>query len=149
MQRKWTVLAAAVVSVTVIAVGLAMAQDEDSPLHKIMEEVNKNNLIITKGVRNAVSFKKEQQKVVTSAKELVTLAKKAREREYGEKAAQKQKKTYEDWTRMIDAFTTKADMLVTVASKSGATQAAAKKAFTAVKAACTNCHNDFRVDENP
>ena len=66
MLRKWTILGVTMAAVTVLATGFSMAQDEDSPLHKLMEEVNKKNLAITKGVRTAVAFKKSQ-KVVAEA----------------------------------------------------------------------------------
>ena len=60
MPRKWMFLAAAMVSMSVLTVGIAGADDEDSPLHKLMERVNAKNLAITKGVRTAVAFKKAQ-----------------------------------------------------------------------------------------
>ena len=66
MPRKWMFLAAAMVSMSVITVGVAGADDEDSPLHKLMERVNAKNLAITKGVRTAVAFKKSQTDVVAA-----------------------------------------------------------------------------------
>ena len=79
MPRKWMFLAAAMISVSVLTVGVAGADDEDSPLHKLMERVNAKNLAITKGVRTAVAFKKAQTDVVAAAEELTKLAKEARE----------------------------------------------------------------------
>jgi cytochrome c556 len=121
-----------------------MAQDEDSPLHKIMEQVNSKNLAITKGVRTAVAFKKSQDVVVESAKELVKLSKEARA---FKEPSEKQKQPYEKWTSLMDDMTKASEELAKVAAEDGVTQAQAKKAHATVKASCTACHNVFRVDE--
>jgi cytochrome c556 len=133
-------------SATALATGLALADQDapESPLHKIMEKVQSNNLIITKGVRTAVAFKKAQKQVVTSAEELLKLAKEARE---FKEPSEKQKQPYEKWTALIDDFTKSADDLAKAAGKAGASQAAVKKAHGVVKGKCTACHNVFRVDE--
>src|SRR5262245_38020033 len=106
MLRKCMVLAVAMVSVSVLTVGISIAQDEDSPLHKIMEQVNKQNLAITKGVRTAVAFKKAQQEVVTSAEELVKLSKEARG--LGKDTVKKAKDVPDaatKWNQLMDVFT--------------------------------------------
>ena len=144
MLRKWTILGLTMAAVATLATGFAMAQDEDSPLHKIMEEVNRKNLVITKGVRTAVAFKKAQEDVVESAKELAKLSKEARE---FKEPSEKQKQPFETWTKLMDDMTKASEELAKVAGEDGATQAKAKKAHAAVKASCTACHNVFRVDE--
>ncbi len=80
MQRKWMLLPAMTLAVTALVAGLSMADDEDSPLHKKMEEVNKANLAIKKAVRTAVAYKKAQasNEIVKHADELVRLGKEAR-----------------------------------------------------------------------
>src|SRR3954470_4874765 len=99
MLRKWTTLGLMMTMVTALAVGVSMAQDKDSPLHKIMEQVNAKNLAITKGVRTKVAFKKSQKVVADSANELVKLAKDAR---VYKEPSQKQKQPYEKWTKLMD-----------------------------------------------
>jgi cytochrome c556 len=149
MPYKWGVLAVTVVSVSLVAAGLAMAQDESSPLHKVMEQVQKHNLVITKGVRTAVAFKKAQPAVVASAKELAELAKKARG--YGEEPSKKQKQPIEKWNELADDLAKEATKFAEVVEKGGTSQAKAqakaKVAFKAVSKSCTACHTVFRVDE--
>jgi cytochrome c556 len=148
MLRKCMTLAAAMVAVTAATVGISMADDEDSPLHKLMEKVNAKNLAVTKGVRTDVAFKKSQKDVVDSAEELVKLSKQARD--MGKDAVKKAKDVTDaaaKWNTLMDVFTATSENLAKVAGKSGAKQAEAKDAHTAVKKACTECHNVFRIEE--
>jgi cytochrome c556 len=144
MLKKWTILGLTMAAMTAMVTGFAMAQDEDSPLHKIMEQVNAKNLVITKGVRTAVAFKKSQKDVAESAKELVKLSKEAR---VFKEPSEKQKQPYDKWTALMDDMTKASEDLAKVAEKDDVTQAQAKKAHATVKASCTACHNVFRVDE--
>src|SRR3954453_19894951 len=105
MPRKWMILAAAMVSVTALTVGIAGADDEDSPLHKLMEQVNAKNLAITKGVRTSVAFKKAQKDVVTSAEDLAKLAKEAKG--LGKDVVKKAKDVKDGdtkWNELMDSF---------------------------------------------
>ena len=114
MLRKWTILGLTMAAMTAMATGFAMAQDEDSPLHKIMEQVNAKNLAITKGVRTAVAFKKSQKVVADSAKELVKLSKEAR---VFKEPSEKQKQPYETWTKLMDDMTKASEELAKVADE--------------------------------
>jgi cytochrome c556 len=148
MPRKWMFLAAAMISVGVLTVGVAGADDEDSPLHKLMEKVNAKNLAITKGVRTAVAFKKAQTDVVAAAEELTKLAKEARE--LGKDTVKKAKDVPDaatKWNELMDQFASTSENLVKVAGKPSAKQEEAKAAHTAVKKACTDCHTIFRIEE--
>ena len=79
MNRKWLAfpLSAGVLFVLGIVAGpgLRGANDDESPLGKVMEKVNKHNSTITKGVRNKTNFLKSRKDVEKSAKELAKLAK--------------------------------------------------------------------------
>jgi cytochrome c556 len=148
MPRKWMILAASMVSMSVLTVGIAGADDEDSPLHKLMERVNAKNLAVTKGVRTAVAFKKAQSDVVAAAEDLAKLAKEARE--LGKDTVKKAKEVPNaaaKWNELMDAFASTSENLAKVAGKAGATQEEAKSAHTAVKKACTDCHTLFRIEE--
>src|SRR5688500_9357537 len=118
MLRKWTILGLMMATVTVLATGFAMAQDEDSPLHEIMEEVNLQDLVSTKGVRTAVAIKKAQKDVADSAKELAKLSKEARE---FKEPSEKQKQPYETWTKLMDEMTKASEELAKVAGEDGVT----------------------------
>src|SRR5206468_771295 len=79
MLRKCMTLAAAVTAVTLAVAGIGFAApDDESPLAKLMEKVNQKNLVITKGVRTAIAWKKDQKKVADAAGELAELGKEAR-----------------------------------------------------------------------
>lgn len=58
MLRKWMVLAAMMVSVSVLAAGLSMADDDESPVHKLMEKVGTKSNAIKKAIRTAPAYKK-------------------------------------------------------------------------------------------
>ncbi|MEA2633111.1 MAG: hypothetical protein QOE66_3330 [Chloroflexota bacterium] len=148
MPRKWMILAAVMVSVTALTVGIAGADDEDSPLHKIMEKVQAKNLVILKGVRTKVAFVKSQKDVAVSAEELVKLAKQARELggDYIKKAKDVPNPAAR-WNELMDNFASSSDHLAKVAGKPTATHEQAKESFAAVKKACADCHKDFRVED--
>jgi cytochrome c556 len=150
MNRKWLAfpLSAGVMLVLglVAGPGLQGAFDDESPLGKIMEKVNKHNSTITKGTRNKVSFAKSRKDVENSAKELVKLAKDAKpikDAVAKAKVADPQKK----WDEYMDDLIKTSGKLGDVTGKASATFDEAKNAFTDVKKACADCHKDFRVDE--
>jgi hypothetical protein len=147
MPRKWMVLAAAMVSVTTLSVGISMADDEDSPLHKLMEKVNAKNLVVTKGVRNPAGFAKAQKDVVTSAEDLAKLAKEAGDMKDAVKKAKGVENADTKWNELITAFATSSEQLAKVAGKSGATQVEAKEAHAAVKKSCADCHKLFKTED--
>ncbi|GAC1464435.1 MAG: hypothetical protein NVSMB9_03080 [Isosphaeraceae bacterium] len=144
MLRKWTILALTMTTFTAVSSSLSVAGDEDSPIHKLMETVSAKNNAISKGVRTAVAFKKSQKDVAANATELAKLGKEAREIK---EPAEKQKKSFAEWTSLMDDYIKKAEGLAEVAGKSDAKQEEAKKAHNAVKASCTACHNVFRVED--
>jgi cytochrome c556 len=147
MLRKWTTIAVTLTAVLLTASGLSMADDEDSPLHKLMEKVNAKNNAITKGVRTQVLFKKAQARneLAKAAEELVKLGKEARD---ATEPAVKQKKSQAEWTKLMDAFIKKSEELHGLVSEPATKQGEAKKAHTAVKATCAACHEVFRVEDD-
>jgi cytochrome c556 len=152
MIRKWLVFAVSagfLISLGV-GVGLSTAQEEKKggPLENVMEQVQKNYLAITKGTRNAVFFKKSQKDVEKSAKELVKLAKQAKPVKHYLKNAKNVSDPAKKWEELVDNLIKSSEKLGEVAGKPAATHAEAKSAFADVKKVCTECHNDFRIDEN-
>jgi len=126
---------------------LLKAADDESPLEKIMEKVNKHNNTITKGVRTKVAFAKAQKDVEKSAKELVKLAKEAKDHKDAAKKAKDVADPEKKWDEYIEELIKTAEELGKVAGKSGTTFQDAKDAFGKVKKVCTDCHKDFRVDD--
>jgi len=146
MFRKGTTLAAAVTAVVVAAAGLSFA-DEDSPMHKLMEKVTKDNNAIGKGVRSAVAYKKSQKELPGLAEDLVKLGKEARDLPDAKKEVDKAKKSMSEWTGLMDDFIKKTEDFKTLVSKPGTSQAQARSSHNQVKAACAACHTVFRLED--
>lgn len=147
MQRKWLIAAVTMISFSALAAGLSLA-DEEGPLHELMEKVNKNSNAIKKAVRTPVAYKKSGKDIPGHADELIKLAKEAKEKgkDYAKKA-KNVKEPEKRWLELSDAFATQLEKFHATASKPGTTQAQAKSAWGLVSQTCTNCHNDFRVEE--
>ncbi len=157
MTRKW--IGFAVVATLVAASGfasrLSLAQDQEkhkeneTPLGKIMHEVQQCKLAINKGVRNPASFKKAQKDVEKSSVELVKLAKKSKPlKETYLKNAKNESDPKKKWDEIMDAFIKASEDLSASATKTGAEQKKVKDAFQLVNKTCTDCHTVFRVDES-
>jgi cytochrome c556 len=148
MPRKWMMITALMASVSVLTIGVSMADDEDSPLHKVMEQVNAKSLAITKGVRTAVAFKKAQKDVAAAAEDLIKLAKQAKE--LGQDHIKKAKEVPNagaKWNELMDSFASSSQHLAKVVGSPSAKQEEAKSAHTALKKVCTDCHTVFRIEE--
>ncbi len=126
---------------------LSWADDDESPLEKIMEKVQKHNSTIQKGVRSKPNFAKAQKDVVKSAKELITLAKDAKKIKDAVKKAKDVADPEKKWDTYMDDFIKTCEELEKVAGKSDATFEDAKEAFKKVTSACADCHNDFRKEK--
>jgi cytochrome c556 len=151
MNRKWLAfpLSAGILLVLAIAAapGRLKADDEESPLGKIMEKVNKQNNNIKKGTRNKVFFAKQQKDVHKSAKELAKLAKEAKPMQDAIKKAKDVAEPQKKWDEYIDALIKTSEKLGEVTAKPNASFDDAKQATTNVQNACATCHKDFRVEE--
>jgi cytochrome c556 len=148
MLRKWTVFAlSAGILIAIAGAGFGL-DDDESPLGKVMEKVNKQKNAIYKGTRNLVSYKKSHKDVATSSKELVKLAKEAKPLKDALAKAKNEANPQQKWNELMDAFIGKSEELSEVAGKSSPDYNNTKKAFSAVTKTCTECHTVFRVDEN-
>ena len=145
-NRKLTILA-----LTALATGLgfagysmALAGDDDSPLHKAMEQVQAKNAFILKNLKTPALFKKNQKEIAESAKALATLGKSVRD-EMG--PAKEMKKDQREWTTLMDSYVKESDAFAEAVAKPDMTQVVAKDKFKAVTATCTACHTPFRKDD--
>jgi cytochrome c556 len=156
MNRKWIGLAAALALVA--ACGLAgrvsIAQDQEkpkeqeTPLGRIMEKVQKHNIALTKGTRNVAAFKKSQKEVEKSSGELAKLAKESKPyKEAYLKNAKDESNPQKRWDEIMDAFARTSKDLASAAAKEGATQKEAKDLFQKVKNTCADCHTVFRIEK--
>ena len=147
MNPKWTVLTVIAAAVALLASGPSLAQDEPSPLAKIMEKVGLTSSVITKAVRTPVSYLKGQQDVVTGAQELAKLADEARVQTSAVEKAKDVPDAAAKWNGLLDQLIATSTALAKVAGTG--TFAEAKKANMAVKGVCTECHSVFRIEDEP
>lgn len=150
MNRKWTILLA---SMGVFALGLALCSvdtiaspsDDENPLHKLMEKVNKTHNSLRNAVKTPVAYKKAGTKqVMEDAEALLKLAKESRD---FTEPAKTQKKTQKEWTDATDVMIkTTGEFIGVLKAEKG--QAEVKKALVPVTKSCTDCHAIFRVDED-
>jgi cytochrome c556 len=152
MTRKWIVFASSTAILVGFGASVALshpgADDVETPLGKIMEKVQTNYAAITKGVRTKVAFKKSQKDVETRAKDLVKLAKEAKPLNDAVKKAKDITEPQKTWDRYFDEFVKKSDRLGQVAGKPQAKWEDTRSAFNALKKVCSDCHKDFRIEEN-
>ncbi len=147
MLRKWIILATVATAVALMATGVTFADDENSPLHKLMEKVGSKSNAIKKATRTPVAYKKDREAVVKHAEELIDLGKQARDMK---ESAEKQKKPMAEWQKLCDDFIKKSTEFKDFAEKSGTTkndQEAAKKSYASVAASCAACHDVFKDKE--
>lgn len=148
MNRKWAVMVAAALSAAFLGTGLTLADDEDSPLHKVMEKVHANNSLITKGVRNAAMFKKSQEQVAKAAGEMVKLAKESKPlNDVAKNTKLEGKDSLKAWDMYSDDFIKESEAFEKVVTKAGVDHATAKSAFTKLGKSCSACHDDFRKED--
>jgi cytochrome c556 len=145
MFRKWTILLAVMSAVTVAFAGISMADDEESPVHKLMEKVSSTGNAIKKATRTAVAYKKSQAELPKLAGEMIDLAKKAKE---FKEPSEKQKKTYAEWQKLCDDWIKETEKFKDVVANPATKQEAAKKAYNTVNTTCTDCHKVFRVEDD-
>jgi cytochrome c556 len=138
--------------VLVSIAGAAFSFDDDeSPLGKVMEKVNKQSNAIKKGTRNLVTYKKSQKDVAKSSKELVKLAKEAKPLKDAVAKAKNEANPQQKWNELMDAFIENAEKLSETAGKASPDAEGfgdTKKSWNAVNKTCTDCHTVFRVDES-
>ena len=143
MVRKWMILGASMTFCTTLLAGFSMADDDDSPLHKLMEKVGKQNNAIKKSIRTEVAYKKaiSDGSLVKVTDELIKLGKESRA---FTEPAEKEKKTQEEWTKLVDDFVAKTEKFKGVIGKGDA--AAAKDSVKGINASCTSCHDVFKKE---
>jgi len=149
MKRKWFALAASLAfGLGLGATAFSSAADEESELGKLMEQVQKQKAVITKGVRNAASYKKSQGDVEKAAKEWVKLAKDSKPHNEAAKASKTEAEPVKKWDELIDQWIKDSEKLAEIAAKAGSDQKEAKDQFNAVNKTCTECHQTFRIEED-
>jgi cytochrome c556 len=143
MPRKYAVLSASMLGVALTVGGLSLAADE-TPLEKQMSTINAKHRAIKKATQTIPAWKKDSKNVVKHAEEIVKYGKEARA---DKGPAEKQKKTFDEWTKLMDEMIKSSQELAVLAKADDTTQPVAKKAFQSLDKTCAACHTVFRVDE--
>lgn len=152
MNAKWFGLAATLalglgVGLTSFSLSYA-AQDGETPLGAVMEKVQKQKTVITKGTRNKAMYAKSREDVETAAKEWVKLAKEAKPMNDVVKTSQGVDNAQAKWDEMMDFWEKESEKLVEIAGKADSEQKAAKDQLNTINKNCTACHQVFRIEED-
>ena len=134
MLRKWMIFALSA-GVLVSIAGAGFSYDDESPLGKVMEKVNKQSTAIKKGTRNLVTYKKSQKDVAKSSKELVKLAKEAKPLKDAIAKAKTEANPQQKWNELMDSFIASSEKLSDTAAKASPDFNDTKKAFSDVSKA--------------
>jgi cytochrome c556 len=150
MIRKWSLFAFSAVLVLTFIAGISFVaahDDDEGPLGKIMEKVQKHKTIVMKGTRTKVAYSKAQKDVEKSAKELAKLAKEAKPLKDALKKAKDEADPQGKWNLLMDEFEKTSVKLGEVAGKASAPYAEARAAYDLVNKTCVDCHKVFRVED--
>lgn len=144
MLRKIAVTTATMLGVALCLTGLSVA-DEDSPLEKEMSVINAKTKAIRNATKTPAAWKKGGKGVAADA---ATISEKGKEARKEKGPAEEQKKSFGEWTKLMDEMIKASDDLAALAAKPGSSQVQAKDAFNSLNKTCAACHNVFRVDED-
>ena len=144
MTRKSSLTLAAMLGVALGVAGLSIAADE-SPLEKQMSAIQAKTNAIRKATRTLPAWKLAQKNVAKDADEISKLAKEARK---DKGPAEAQKKSFDDWGKLMDDMIKSSDDLAALARKPETAQPDAKKAFDSLNKSCSACHSVFRVEKD-
>lgn len=149
MTRKWITLAFSLS----LALGLGLSAtaftgsaDETTELGEIMEKVQKQKAVLTKGVRNVAAYKKSREQVKEAAEEWAKLAKEAKPHNEPAKQAKDVTDAEKKWDDLCDAWEKEAKKLAEIADKADSDQKEAKDQFNTINKTCTECHTVFRIE---
>ncbi len=121
--------------------GKPMKYLDVASLEHVMKEVNERDKQLNRNIKGT-AFARSKAKVAQDANVWALLAAVARA---DTTTSEKMKKPQADFEKHSDAFFAGAKSLAAAAAKGD--QAAATEARKTTKAACTNCHSDFRITE--
>src|SRR5207244_2587582 len=113
---------------------------EIAPLQQVMKEVNDRNRSMARNMRGT-NFSRSKEAIARDAEMFALLGAIARQDTH---AAEKAKKPQADFEKFADGLVTSAKSLADAAKKADAN--GAKEAYNKVKAACSDCHKEFRPD---
>ena len=144
-KNRWMPALAGLVAV-LLAAGLApgASDGDDSPIQKIMEQVQTRNRAIGKGLRIPSALEAAGRKglgadtasLVQLGKEARTLTGPARDR----------KKSENEWTQRMDDFLLASEEFARVIADPGSSRPRATQSYQKLQKTCLNCHSAFRAE---
>jgi cytochrome c556 len=142
MNRKLRIApAAAKLVAIVLAVVLASgtsARDE-SPIQKIMDQVQTRNRAIGKGLRPATAI--DRKALAAAAASLIRLGKDAR---MLTDPAKERMKPQQEWTLAVDDFIRASNDFAKVIAAPNTSRPEARQSYQKLQKTCANCHSTFR-----
>ena len=149
MTRKFRGLPAlATLVAAVLAAGLTTGTKggDDSPIHRIMDQVLTRNRAIGKQLRSPTALDAAGRKAMAAdAASLIRLGKEARALA---EPARARKKSPQDWTREVDNFLRASEDFARIIADEGSARPRAMRSYQQLQKTCTNCHRAFREEEH-
>lgn len=142
MLHRWTTLAVTTGTAALLTVGVVLADDKvrkDTPLARIMRQVDEETKVVRDGVKTIVRFRKTAKEVSASSTSLAKLAEESRP---FTEPAKEFKKPQELWGQLTDKLVEASGEMAKAAEKGDFNEA--RKAWTSLNNTCTNCHGAFR-----
>jgi hypothetical protein len=139
--------ALATLGAAVLGAGLATGVNggDESPIHKIMDQVHIRNRAIAKGLRSPTALEASGRKsMAADAASLIRLGKEARTLA---EPARERKKSQQDWTRAVDDFLRASEDFARIIADEGSARPQATRSYQQLQKTCTNCHRAFREEE--
>ena len=130
----------------VVAAGLATGArgGDDSPIHKLMDQIHSRNRSIGKRLRAPAALEAAGRKgLAVDAASLVRLGKEARGLT---EPANVRKRSQQDWTRAADDFLRAADDLARVIAGPEFSRPQVTQSYQKLQKTCTNCHSAFQEE---
>jgi cytochrome c556 len=133
--------ALAVLVAVVLAAGLATRTlgGDESPIQKIMDQVQTRSRGINKGLRSASAL--DRKALAAAAESLNKLGKEARGLT---QPAKERMKSQQEWTRTADDFLRAVDDFARVIASPGSSRSQTTQSYQKLQKTCVNCHSAFR-----
>jgi hypothetical protein len=139
---------ATLVGAAALAAGLTTGTKggDDSPIHRIMDQVLTRNRAIGKQLRSPTALDAAGRKAMAAdAASLIRLGKAARTLA---EPARERKKSHQDWTRAVDNFLRASEDFARIIADEGSSRSQATQSYQKLQKTCANCHIAFREEEH-
>jgi cytochrome c556 len=137
--RRAQALAALVAAVLAAGQGTGSTASDNSPIQKIMHQIQTQNRAIGKGLRAKTAL--DRNALAACAASLTRLGKEARPLT---EPPRERMKSQNEWTRAVDDFLRASDEFATVIATPRTSSPQAMQSYQVLQKTCVNCHTTFR-----